>query len=64
MISEYSCGSIPFFQGPYGYRFLIIQHQEGHWGFPKGHIEKGETPEQTATREFQEETGIKNVQII
>jgi 8-oxo-dGTP pyrophosphatase MutT (NUDIX family) len=27
------------------------------WTFPKGHIEKGETLEQTAVREVQEETG-------
>lgn len=27
------------------------------WTFPKGHPEKGETPEQTALREVQEETG-------
>jgi 8-oxo-dGTP pyrophosphatase MutT (NUDIX family) len=28
------------------------------WSLPKGHIEAGETPEQTAVREVQEETGI------
>lgn len=28
------------------------------WSLPKGHIEQGETPEQTAEREVQEETGI------
>ncbi|WP_156755385.1 NUDIX hydrolase [Actinokineospora pegani] len=28
------------------------------WSLPKGHIEPGETPEQTAVREVQEETGI------
>ena len=31
---------------------------EDYWSFPKGHIEKGETPEQAATREIKEETGI------
>ena len=34
-----------------------------HWGFPKGHIEKGETPEQTAIREVLEETGV-HIQIL
>jgi len=38
--------------------FLLIQHQAGHWAFPKGHSEQGESPEQTARREFEEETGI------
>lgn len=28
------------------------------WSFPKGHIEQGETPEQTAVREVFEETGL------
>lgn len=28
------------------------------WSLPKGHIEEGETPEQTAVREVSEETGI------
>ena len=28
------------------------------WSLPKGHIEKGETPEQAAIREVAEETGI------
>ncbi len=28
------------------------------WQLPKGHIEEGETPEQTAVREVEEETGV------
>ena len=33
--------------------------QKGHWGFAKGHVETGETEEETAKREIFEETGIK-----
>ncbi|MET8652694.1 MULTISPECIES: NUDIX hydrolase [Nocardia] len=31
------------------------------WSLPKGHIEEGETPEQTAIREVSEETGINGI---
>lgn len=36
----------------------VKSKENGHWGFPKGHIEKGETEEQTAVREILEETGL------
>lgn len=42
-----------------GHQFLLVQHRAGHWGFPKGHAEPGETPLETACREFEEETGIQ-----
>ena len=29
-----------------------------NYAIPKGHLEEGETPEEAARREFQEETGI------
>lgn len=44
--------------------FLIIKHRQGHWSFPKGHKEKGETDLQTAKRELSEETGITAVKFI
>jgi 8-oxo-dGTP pyrophosphatase MutT (NUDIX family) len=38
---------------------LLISTQEGRrWQLPKGHIEPGESPEQTAVREVREETGV------
>jgi 8-oxo-dGTP pyrophosphatase MutT (NUDIX family) len=30
-----------------------------HWIFPRGHIEQGERPEETAVREVREETGME-----
>jgi 8-oxo-dGTP pyrophosphatase MutT (NUDIX family) len=43
-----------------GLDVLLIQHR-GHrsWGFPKGWIEPGETPEQAALREVEEESGVR-----
>jgi 8-oxo-dGTP pyrophosphatase MutT (NUDIX family) len=38
---------------------LLVQHRESMtWGFPKGHIDPGESPDQTALREVEEETGV------
>lgn len=39
-------------------KVLLIQQNEGHWGFPKGHVELGETEIETAIREVKEETNI------
>ena len=57
---EKSCGIVLF----YSDEFLLIQHPsksngtEGHWDFPKGHVEDSETELETAKRELIEETGI------
>lgn len=38
---------------------LLVQHRHGHhWGFPKGYSKNKESPLRTATREFNEETGL------
>ena len=39
--------------------YLVICNHEGDWGFPKGHREENESIKETASREIQEETGIK-----
>jgi 8-oxo-dGTP pyrophosphatase MutT (NUDIX family) len=41
-------------------RFLLVQSRKspGLWVFPKGHIDEGESPEQTALRETHEEAGV------
>ena len=40
---------------------LLVHQVAGHWGFPKGHLEPGETPREAALRELYEEVGIKDV---
>lgn len=60
---EASFGLVPIARVDGVYQFLLIQHQAGHWGFPKGHAESGETALETACREFEEETGIRDYQV-
>ncbi|MCU0566037.1 MAG: NUDIX domain-containing protein [Oculatellaceae cyanobacterium Prado106] len=45
-------------------KYLLIQHWAGHWGFPKGHAEAGESAIATACREFEEETGIQDYEVL
>ncbi len=49
-----SSGGVVFCEG----KVLIVQYHEGGWTFPKGHIEPGEEPKDTAAREVLEETGV------
>lgn len=59
---EKSCGAVIFRRNNGAYEYLLVQNKKpgakGHWGFPKGHVEKGETEEETARREISEETGL------
>ena len=60
MKKEKSCGAVVCRKGENGLEILLIQHKNGgHWAFPKGHVEKKETEEETALREIKEETGLK-----
>ena len=43
--------------------FLVLHSAAGHWDLPKGHMEKGESEEQTALRELEEETGITSIEL-
>jgi len=45
-------------------KYLLLHYAAGHWDLPKGNIEKGESEKQTALRELEEETEIKDSEII
>ena len=54
MKHEKSCGAVIIKNN----KVLVLQQVAGHWGFPKGHVEKGETEVETAIREIKEETNL------
>ncbi|WP_261368984.1 bis(5'-nucleosyl)-tetraphosphatase [Mycoplasma struthionis] len=58
MKQEYSCGAIVFKIINDELNVLLVEQTLNHWGFPKGHMEKNETKQQTAIREVKEETNI------
>ena len=55
MKKEKSCGCIILNDKN---EILLVLQTAGHWGLPKGHVEEGETEEQTAIREVKEETNV------
>jgi bis(5'-nucleosidyl)-tetraphosphatase len=58
-LKETSVGAIVYQIHDQKIEYLLIHQRHGnHIGFPKGHIEFGESYEQTAIREVFEETGI------
>ena len=54
---EKSCGCVII---KYGKVLLVYEHNAKIWGLPKGHVEDGETEEETAIREVKEEVGLKS----
>ena len=61
MINETSSGAILFYINKQTIVFLLLHYSGGHWDFPKGNQEKGESDMDTALREITEETGIIDV---
>jgi len=57
---EKSCGAIVYRKINNEIEFLAIKSNspDKHWGFPKGHVEEGETEEETCIREVYEETRL------
>ena len=60
MKEEHSIAAVVYYENQY----LLLKYGLGHWGFVKGHKEKGESDKETILRELEEETGITDAKII
>ncbi|GGJ09318.1 hypothetical protein GCM10010885_18010 [Alicyclobacillus cellulosilyticus] len=56
---ERAAGGLVWRRTPAGDEVLLIDDAYGHVAFPKGHLEPGESWEEAALREVEEETGIR-----
>lgn len=59
MTYEYSAGAVVFTIVDDNIKYVIIRSRQGYYGFPKGHIERGEDERTAALREVLEEVGLR-----
>ena len=60
---ETSAGGVVFRVADGRPLFLLIRDSYQNWGFPKGHVEAGERPDEAARREVLEETGLPELTV-
>lgn len=67
---ERAAGAVIWYGDKKKPKYLLLKHvrrdlePKEYWNFPKGHIEKKETPQEAARREIMEETGLCDIEFI
>jgi len=65
IVREPTAGGVVFRRDQSGaVEILLIQDAKDRWTIPKGHIEEGETAQQTAQREIGEEAGLTDTEVL
>ena len=65
IVREPTAGGVIFRHNKKGeVEILLIQDAKDRWTIPKGHIEEGETAQETAKREIGEEAGLHDVEVL
>lgn len=64
MKTKKSSGTIVFNDSFGDNYYLLLLYGGGHWDFPKGGVEEGESEIETALRELKEETSLQKVEIV
>lgn len=63
-VQERSAGTVLFSRNDGKVEYLLLHYPAGHWDFPKGNIEEGESELETVRREVREETSIDDIEFI
>jgi bis(5'-nucleosidyl)-tetraphosphatase len=64
LIEKKSAGAVIFNETLGERYYLLLLYDAGHWDFPKGGIEQGESELDAVIREVREETGITDLKLI
>jgi 8-oxo-dGTP pyrophosphatase MutT (NUDIX family) len=63
MAYERSAGIVVYREEKGDRLYLLLNYPQGHWDFPKGHIEGTESEKEAAIRETREETGLSDIEL-